>query len=110
MSPILGDVSEYIEKGDLSPPVKAYRYGFAILKSEAIVNDHHQILCVEEFLNSVGCNKALLHALTDKMMSSVAVSFSPIEIEKNLLQHSILNVATLKQRFKFVHSMVDEKK
>ena len=87
MAPILGDVSEYIEKGDLSPPAKAYRYAFAILKSEAIVNvnDHCQILCVEEFLNSVGCNKALLHALTDKMMSSVAVSFSPFEIEKNLL-------------------------
>ena len=39
----LGDVSEYIKKGDLSLPNKAYRYAlyaFAISKSEEIINGH----------------------------------------------------------------------
>ena len=42
-------------------------------------------------------------------MSSMAVSLSPIETERNLLSDSILNGATLKHKLKFVHSMVDEK-
>ena len=107
----LGDVSEYIEKGDLSLPDKAYRYAFAILRSEVVINGHRYILFEEEFPNSVRCNKALLHALGDENdMSSMAVSLSPIEIERNLLSNSILNVATLKHKLKFVHSMGDEKK
>ena len=104
------DVSEYIEKGDPSLPDKAYRYAFAILKSEVVINGHRYIVIQEEFPNSVRYNKALLHALADENdMSSMAVSLSPIEIERNLFSNSILNVATLKHKLNFVHSMVDKK-
>ena len=86
----LGNVSDYIRKGDLSLPDKAYRYAFAVLKSEVVINGHHYMLFEEEFLNSVRCNKALLHTLADENeMSSMAVSLSPIEIERNLLSNSI---------------------
>ena len=42
-------------------------------------------------------------------MLSIAVSLSPIETDRNVLSNSVLNVATLKYKLKFAHSIVDEK-